>query len=252
MKVSIITVCYNSEATIEDTVKSVLSQNHHETEYIIVDGKSTDDTLNIINKYRDQVDHFISEKDNGIYDAMNKGLALATGDVIGILNSDDLYSDQDVITNIVNTFKASGADAVYADLVYVDKKNTSEIKRYWKAGSYSSGLFKHGWMPPHPTFFVKKDIYDKFGKFNLQLKSAADYEIMLRFIHKHKIKVAYFPEVIIKMRAGGVSNVSIKNRLKANREDRLAWRINGLKPGLFTLYLKPLLKLGQFFRKRPA
>jgi len=245
-KISIITVTYNSDQTLEHTIQSVLLQDHPDIEYIIVDGQSTDETLSVIRKYRHKIDHFVSEKDDGLYYALNKGIALATGDIIGILHADDFYIDDHVLSKIATTFEKSGADAVYADLFYVDKDDTEKIVRKWRSGEYKEGKFLWGWMPPHPTFFVKRDIYAKYGAFNTSLRSAADYELMLRFIHKHKIKLAYLPEYIVKMRTGGQSNASIKNRVKANQEDRKAWEMNGLKPYFFTLTLKPLRKIFQF------
>lgn len=249
MKVSIITISFNSAATLEDTIRSVLSQDYPDLEYIIVDGNSTDGTLDIVKRYQSSIAQFISEPDKGIYDGMNKGLKMATGDIIGILNSDDMYEDSRVISDMVQLFESNQCEAAYADLVYVDRHDTSMVTRYWKSGSYKKGAFRKGWMPPHPTFFVRKSVYDRYGYFNLHLKSAADYEIMLRFIHKHGIEPAYLPRVITRMRAGGQSNLSLKNRIKANREDREAWRINGLKPGIFTLIRKPLSKIFQFMKK---
>ena len=247
-KISIITVTYNSAQTLEQTILSILSQDYPNLEYIIVDGKSTDDTLTVIEKYRDKISHFISEKDEGLYHAINKGINLATGDIIGILHADDFYTKYDVLTGIAETFKINEADAVYADLYYVDKNNTDKIIRTWKSGSFSPNKFLWGWMPPHPTFFVKKDIYNKYGVFNTTLRSAADYEIMLRLLYKNKIKTAYLPEFIVKMRVGGQSNASIKNRVKANNEDRMAWKLNEVKPYFFTLIIKPLRKLTQFLK----
>lgn len=246
MKVSIVTIAFNSGETIEDTIKSVVEQDYPDVEYIIVDGQSTDDTLEIVKRYKDGISKVISEKDKGIYDAMNKGVNAATGDLIGILNSDDLYAHESVITNVVNQIKDK--EGLYADLVYVNRENTNEVTRYWKSGAYKKGAFKKGWMPPHPTFFVKRECYEKFGAYSLELRSAADYELMLRFIHKNGISVAYLPETIIKMRVGGQSNVTLKNRLAANKEDRLAWKMNGLTPGLATVR-KPLSKLTQFIKK---
>lgn len=247
MKVSIITIAYNSAETIEDTIKSVISQDYPNIEYIIIDGGSTDGTLQIIDKYKDKVAKVVSEPDKGIYDAMNKGVVNATGDIIGILNSDDIYADDKVVSDIVN--KIGDKDAIYADLVYVKRDATDEVTRYWKSGEYKKGAFVKGWMPPHPTFFVRKECYDKYGAYNLKLKSAADYECMLRMIHKHGISLAYLPRVITKMRVGGQSNVTVNNRVKANQEDRMAWEMNGLEPKFYTLYLKPLRKVGQFLKK---
>lgn len=247
MKVSIITVCYNSASTIEATIRSVISQDHKNIEYIIVDGRSQDPTLQIVDKYRDHVSKIISEKDDGIYFAINKGIAMATGEIIGILHADDFYTDEKVISKVVKTFQEKNVETLYGDLQYVDREDAGKIKRHWSSGEYREGLFYKGWMPPHPTFFVLKKCYDKYGLFNTSLRSAADYEMMLRLLHKHKCSTAYIPEVLVKMRVGGKSNVSLSNRIKANREDKKAWLLNGLKPGLFTMIRKPLSKLGQFF-----
>jgi glycosyltransferase involved in cell wall biosynthesis len=246
MKISIITVTYNSASTIEQTIQSVLNQSYTNIEYIIIDGVSTDGTLDILNRYKSQVHQIVSEKDNGIYDALNKGIDLATGDIIGILHSDDFYISSNVIENVANSFNQNQCDALYANLYYVDKDDTNKIKRKWHSGIYSEGAFLNGWMPPHPTFFVKKEVYNKLGKFNLQFATAADYELMLRFIHKNKIKLAYLNEFIVKMRIGGKSNDTVKSRVTANLDDRKAWEVNGLKPRFYTLYLKPLRKIFQF------
>jgi glycosyltransferase len=248
MKVSIVTICYNSAETIRETVESVISQTYKDIEYIIVDGASNDDTLSIVDSYKNYISKIISEKDNGIYDAMNKGVLAATGDIIAILNSDDFYADDNVIAEMVETFKHSNADAVYADLIYVDREDTTKVKRVWKSGKYEDGKFLFGWMPPHPTLFVRKKVYENFGLYNTALRSSADYEFMLRVIHKEKIKLAYLPRVITKMRVGGQSNVTLENRRKANLEDKKAWELNGLKPYFFTIALKPLRKIPQFFQ----
>jgi glycosyltransferase involved in cell wall biosynthesis len=250
MKVTVVTICYNSEETIEATIQSVLAQDYSDLEYVIIDGVSTDGTLAIIDKYKDRISKIVSEKDKGIYDAMNKGVQHATGDLIGILNSDDIYASNSVVSKIVATIEKENSDACYADLVYVKRENTDDVTRYWKSGAYKKGLFRKGWMPPHPTFFVKKEKYNELGVYNIELKTSADYELMLRFIHKNEIKVAYLPEVITKMRLGGQSNLSISNRLEANREDRMAWKMNGLKPAPFMFIRKPLSKVGQFLKKK--
>ncbi len=247
LKISIITISFNAAETIETTIQSVVSQDYKNIEYIIQDGLSKDNTIEIANKYKDKIAQINSEKDKGLYDAINKGISHATGDVIGLIHSDDFYIDGKVISKIAGLFDKTGADAVYADLYYVDREDTNKIKRKWKSGLYKEGMFLKGWMPPHPTFFVRKEIYNKYGLFTTELKSAADYELMLRFIHKHKIKLAYFPEYIVKMRVGGVSNQNVANRINANNEDKKAWEMNGLKPYFYTLYLKPIRKIKQFF-----
>ena len=244
-KISIITVSFNSAQTIGDTLKSVAAQSHTNIEHIIVDGSSTDETINIVEGFP-HVARFISEKDEGIYFAMNKGIALATGDVIGILNADDLYADNEVIAKVATVFEDPAVDATYADLVFVDREAVSKVVRTWKSGPFKRSSMYNGWMPPHPTFFVRRSLYEKYGHFNTVLRSAADYELMLRFLLKHEINLSYIPETIIKMRQGGKSTASISNRIKANWEDRKAWKMNGLKPHFFTLILKPLRKIKQF------
>lgn len=244
--VSIITVCFNSAKTIEDTIQSVIAQTYANIEYLVLDGDSTDTTMEVVNGYKDIIAFISSEKDKGMYDALNKGIQKATGEIIGILNADDFYIDEYVIEKVVERMEEDKSDALYSDLYYVEGNDTSKVKRHWVSGKYKEGDFLKGWMPPHPTFFVRKEVYEKYGSFNLDLKSAADYELMLRLIHKHNIKLSYLPEVIVKMRVGGMSNSSLKNRLKANREDKKAWEINGLKPKPYTLLFKPLRKLKQF------
>jgi glycosyltransferase involved in cell wall biosynthesis len=250
VKVSIITVVYNGQACIQRCIESVLGQDYADIEYIIVDGNSKDNTLSIIKKYEDRISRVISEPDQGIYDAMNKGVEVASGEVIGILNADDEYMHSQVISRVVSTFKHNQGDAVYGNLEYVKHlpDNTIETVRKWRSGLYKDGAFLKGWMPPHPTFFVKKEVYEKFGTFRLDLGSAADYELMLRMIHKHKISIVYIDETITRMSVGGVSNRSIKNRIIANQNDRKAWKVNDLKPAFYTLYLKPLRKILQFFK----
>lgn len=249
LKISIITITYNSAATLEHTLLSVIGQTYNNIEYIIIDGQSTDDTLKLVEKYRSKISTVISEKDNGLYDALNKGIEQATGDVIGIIHSDDFYITNTVIEKYAEVFTQTNCEAVYSNLYYVDKNNPNKIIRTWKSGNYSHGAFLNGWMPPHPTFFVRKELYKRLGKFNLEFKSAADYELMLRFIHKNKIQLSYLDMFTVNMRVGGKSNVSVQNRVNANMEDRKAWEINGLKPRFYTLYLKPLRKIFQFFGK---
>jgi glycosyltransferase involved in cell wall biosynthesis len=250
MKISMITVSYNSASTIEDTIKSVLSQTYfHNVEYIVIDGGSTDGTIDIIKKHDSRISKWVSEPDKGIYDAMNKGIRMATGEIIGVLNSDDFYADCNILSMVAGTLEKTGADSCYGDLLYVDPVNTDRVKRYWKSGPYNTGLFYGGWMPPHPTFFVRREVYERYGFFNLSLGSSADYELMVRFLLRSGISACYIPEVLVKMRSGGVSNASIGNRIKANRMDRLSWEVNGLKPYPWTFWMKPLRKVGQFFSR---
>ncbi len=248
MKLSIITSCYNSADTIRDTLESVARQDYSDIEHIIVDGGSEDDTLAIVSEFT-HVAKVVSEKDRGIYDAMNKGIAIATGDIIGILNSDDFYTGPGVISDVVRQMEQSGADTLYADLDYVSSTDKTKVVRSWRAGSYAVRKFYYGWMPPHPTFFVRKYIYERYGTFNLSLRSAADYEIMLRFLVRYDVTTTYLNKTIVQMRAGGQSNASITNRLRANAEDRKAWQINKLRPYLFTTFLKPVRKIHQFFMR---
>jgi len=216
-------------------------------EHVIVDGGSADGTLDVIERYQADIAHLIKGPDRGIYDAMNKGILAATGDVVGILNADDFYAHGDVLAKVVEVFTDKTIDSCYGDLVYVDAADTGRVVRSWHAGPYDLNRFHWGWMPPHPTFFVRKRVYEKYGLFNLNLGSAADYELMLRFLLKHRIKVAYIPEVLVHMRVGGVSNSSLKNRLRANANDRRAWEVNGLKPYPWTLWMKPIRKIPQYF-----
>jgi glycosyltransferase involved in cell wall biosynthesis len=249
MKLSIITIAFNAADTIEDAVKSVLSQRCEgfELEYLVIDGASTDATLAVLAPYRESI-HLISEPDQGIYDAMNKGIASASGDLIGILNADDLYASDNVLQRVVDLFIRSGSDSVYGDLVYVHRDDPSKVTRTWTSGAFKREAFLHGWMPPHPTFFVRKSVYLAHGVFSLQLRSAADYELMLRFLYQAKISTEYLEDTLVRMRVGGMSNASLSNRWRANREDREAWRLNGLKPKPWTLLLKPLRKVSQFWK----
>lgn len=246
MKVSIVTVVRNGAATLPDCIASVLAQTHPGIEYIVVDGASTDATPDVIRSFGSKIALVISEPDRGPYDAMNKGIAAATGDVVGILNADDLYAHPNVVSQIIEKLQLTAADAAYGDLLYVDRENLSRVWRVWRAGAYRPGAFLQGWMPPHPTFFVKRAVYHRFGTFNLNLGTAADYELMLRLVHKHGIRLCYVPDVLVWMRRGGLSNASWRNWLRANRYDREAWRLNGLRPRVYTLLWKPVRKLFQW------
>ena len=254
MRISVITVCYNAASTLKDAVESVLDQvadaeAPFELEYIVVDGGSTDGTLDLLAPYRERIATLISEPDQGLYDAMNKGVKAATGDVVAILNADDVYASTDVLTRVAATFRDSGAEAVYGDLHYVDAEDLGKVTRRWRAGDFSRGAFRRGWMPPHPALFVTRSCYERWGLFTLSLRSAADYELMLRFIHRHGMTLAYLPETLVLMRAGGVSNASLKHRIRAHREDWKAWRMNGFHPSVFTMLAKPLRKLPQFLSR---
>ena len=248
-KISIITVAFNSVKTIQDTIESILLQDYKNIEYIIIDAGSSDGTVEIIKSFGDKITYFISESDHGIYDGMNKGIKAASGDLIGILNSDDFYPNNFILSNVAKTFVNNQCDAVYGDLVYVRDYNKNKIVRYWQAGDYSALKIKNGWMLPHPTFFVKKSIYDRFGLYNTELKRAADYEMILKLLYKQNISVKYIPMILVNMRMGGASNSSLMNRIKANKEDGLAWTKNQLNKPMFIRIKKPLQKVRQFFLK---
>jgi glycosyltransferase involved in cell wall biosynthesis len=245
LKISIITVCYNAADTIERCIKSVISQCYNNIEYIIIDGASTDGTTSVINKYGSKIDVVVSEPDKGIYDAMNKGIALATGDVIGMLNADDVFTDADVVSEIALAFADNATVIFYADLDYV--KPNGEILRKWRSGQYKQGMFNKGWMPPHPTFYCRRSLYQQFGTYNLEFGTAADYELMLRFIHLKKTPVFYHKRVVVNMNTGGVSNNSYTGRVKVLFLDLKAMRKNGVRLPLISLLCKRLSKIKQFF-----
>lgn len=248
MKISIITAVYNNAETISHSISSIHRQTIH-PEHIIIDGLSSDGTIELIKTQKSRDAIFISEPDKGFYDAVNKGLKLATGDIIGILNADDFYAHDRVLEKVSGCMSEGAIDSCYGDLVYVDSADIRKIRRYWRSGAYSRNRFFYGWMPPHPTFFVRREVYERYGSFDLSLGTSSDYELMLRFLVKHSITAIYIPEVLVKMRMGGQSNASIKSRLAANNMDRKAWAINGLVPRPWTLWMKPLSKVGQYFTK---
>ncbi len=248
VKISIITVVYNGAATVRDAIESVLAQDYANVEYIIIDGNSRDATIEISKSYGGRISRFVSESDAGIYDAMNKGIGLATGEVIGLLNADDMYASGDVLSEVMSKFEADSADAVYGDLLYVDGLDPKVVRRNWRAGAYWAGRFLSGWMPPHPTFFIRRKWYERHGGFRLDMGTAADYELMLRMAHKYEAKLSYVQNVLVHMRTGGASNQSFKNRLLANMSDRKAWKVNELRPYLWTTAMKPLRKIMQFIK----
>jgi glycosyltransferase involved in cell wall biosynthesis len=236
--------------TLADCIHSVASQSI-DVEHILIDGGSKDGTLGIAEANSHHLALVVSEPDQGVYDAMNKGIRRATGEIIGILNADDVYDSDQTLSKVLDVFAREDVGACYGDLVYVDRHDLNKVTRYWKSGRFAPKKFHWGWMPPHPTFFVRREVYERYGLFRLDMGSAADYELMLRFLIKHRIAVGYVPEILVRMRAGGVSNVSIDNRLRANRMDRLAWSVNDLRPYPWTTILKPARKLGQWF-SRPS
>lgn len=249
MLISIVTGTYNSANTVLDTLKSVHGQTHPDREHIIIDGASQDNTVDLIRDFG-KVDKIISEPDNGLYHAMNKGILNAGGEVIGILNSDDSFTSHNVLSQVCRAFQEDDhLMAVYGDLNYVKPDNPLKIVRKWKAGEYKHKRWLWGWMPPHPTFYVRKQVYEHFGLFNLDFRTSADYEIMLRFLYRYQIKVQYLPFTMVNMRTGGHSNATLNNRILANKEDRMAWEVNGLAKKPFTTYLKPIRKIPQYVFK---
>jgi glycosyltransferase len=245
MKVTIITPTFNSAKTLSHNLNSVARQSYKNIEHIIVDNCSTDGTQALAGGFS-HIAQIISENDKGIYDAMNKGIANATGDIIGILNSDDYLASEYTIANIVSEFITTKADAIYGNLIYVNNKNPEKIQRVWISGGYDPKLFYSGWMLPHPTFYVKKEVYEKYGKYNDSFRYAADYEMILRLLLKERITISPMREVIVYMLAGGAGNKDLNTRVKVNLEDRRAWETVGLTPKWYTLYAKPLRKIWQY------
>jgi glycosyltransferase involved in cell wall biosynthesis len=247
MKVSIITVVLNGAETIQQTIESVLNQEYRDIEYIIVDGGSADGTLDIINKYKKDVAKVISEPDNGIYEAMNKGIKLSTGEVIAFLNSNDVYADNTILRRMAEFICHNDLDAAYGDLVYVDQNNTNRATRFWKTGEYKSGAFRYGWVIPHPAFFCRRKFFKELGYFNEEFQIAADFELMLRFIEKHHIKVGYLPQTVVRMRTGGKANV-LRGMIRGNWEILQSFRLNNLHLSPWFLIAKPATKISQLFK----
>lgn len=251
MKISIVTVVYNN-VLVGEALDSIIAQRMEpgdELEMVVIDGGSTDRTLAILDNYRHRLAVCLSEKDGGIYDAMNKGLELSTGDIIGTLNSDDLYENDSVLANIISAFRENNTDVVYGDLVYVRKENPAKIVRYWNSEVYRDGLFEKGWVPPHPTFFVRKEIYAKYGRFDLKYRLAADFELMVRFLAKARVKSLYVPKLLIRMRLGGATNKNIGNVIKGGLECQRACEANGLSVPIWFIPRRWLSRLPQFFKR---
>jgi glycosyltransferase involved in cell wall biosynthesis len=243
-KITLITPCYNAETYIGRCIESVVSQGYNNLEYIIVDGNSSDNTLGIVNRYKNHITKIISEPDENLYDAINKGIEIATGDVIGVLNADDFFANENILTTIGNTFSVQNAEIVYGDMDFINKSET--IVRKWRTKPYIKGIFNWGWMPPHPTFYCKKELFEKLGLYKLDYGTAADYELMLRFMHCHNLNTFYINQVLVKMQMGGVSNKSFANRLKAWGNDLKAMKTNGIRLPILTLIMKPARKILQF------
>jgi glycosyltransferase len=245
----VITAVLNGAETIQDCIKSVSGQSYPNVEHIIIDGGSTDGTLEVMKRYAEKRVKIVSEPDNGIYDAMNKGIRMADGDIIGLLNADDLYADESVIQTVVDTLKENNIDACYGDLVYVDKNNTDKVIRYWKSPVFKKEKFGRnlGLVPAHPTFFVKGKIYEKYGLFDTNFRFSADHELMIRFLYRIGISAVYIPKVLVKMRIGGSTNRSLLNIVKANIECYRAWKANSLEINPLTFILmKPASKIRQY------
>ena len=253
MKISIITATYNSADSIQATIESVLSQYDCEIEYIVIDGQSKDGTIAIL---KNNEPHFngrlrwISEPDQGIYDALNKGIQLATSDIIGFLHSDDVFASKSVLEVIQKTFEETNTDILYGDLVYVDKKNQEKVLRYWRSQPFRQSLLSRGWMPPHPTVFMKKEIYEKQGTFDVSFSISADYDFLLRVLKDPSLHCVYLPQVITKMRLGGTSNRNIRNILIKSKEDYRALRKNGFSYAWWILAMKNISKLSQFLKRK--
>ena len=246
--ISVITVARNAVATIEETIRSVAEQSHPHIEHIVIDGGSIDGTQEVILKHQSKLAAFRSEPDNGMYDAMNKGLRLARGDIIGFLNADDVYADSRVLEMIARTMEGERVDACYGDLVYVDKSNPDKVVRYWRSQPYREGLFEKGWMPAHPTFYVRRWVYDKFGGYDPAYRYQSDFELTMRFLAVHKIKSAYIPKVLIRMRSGGVSR-GLWHILEGNIESYRACRKHALNVTPLFIAKKILSRVPQFFHR---
>lgn len=253
MKISIITVCFNAQRTIAETITSVCSQNYPDLEYLVIDGSSTDRTAEIIRAHPQfsRITTFLSEPDKGIYDAMNKGIGMASGDIIGLLNADDVYVDDSILSQVATVFLDKTIDACYADLVYVKEFDSSKVVRYWKSRDYFPGLFERGWMPAHPTFFVRREVYEKYGAFDLSYLKQADFELTMRYLAVEQIHASYIPKVWVKMRLGGASNRSILKAIYANLEAYRACKKHQLTVSVapWFIFKKIASRIPQFYRR---
>lgn len=249
-KVSIITVCFNSAKTIGDTIESVLSQDYPDIEYIVIDGGSSDETVSIVNEYSDRISTIVSERDRGIYDAMNKGVAHATGDIVGMLNSDDVYINKHAVSDLIREMQKKNTDSVYADLVIVDPLDLNKVMRYYDSSYFTPNKFRFGWMPAHPTFFVRRSLYDKVGPYSLDYKISADYEMLIRLLWVERASYAYLKKPMVRMRHGGASTAGLSRVILLNKEIVLACRKHHINTNLLFLMLKiPTKLLGLFFKK---
>lgn len=251
MKISIITVAYNASETIRDTIESVLAQSYPNIEHVIIDGGSSDGTVEIVESYGDRVAKFVSELDQGMYDAMNKGIRLATGDLIAILNADDFYSNHNVVATVVDQFNQHCVDAVFGDLVYVKRTDPTKIVRYYSSAYFNPDRFAYGWMPAHPTFFVKRWAFDRYGFFKTDYKIAADYELLIRFLAIQRLPYRYLPQVMVNMRTGGTSTANLSSNWILNREIVRGCLENGIQTNMTKVLSKYFVKVFQLI-DRPA
>lgn len=249
MKVSLITVCYNAAREIDETIRSVVVQDHPDIEHIVIDGGSTDGTQERVMRYRECISQFTSEKDHGVYDAMNKGLRLATGEVVAFVNAGDMLATRNTVSYMAKAFVEHDADVIYGDALMVDPGDITRVKRFWKGGAYKRENFRKGWMPPHLGTYIRKSAYNKFGLFNTELKVSADYELMFRLLYKHRLAAFYVPKVLVRFRLGGVSNRSLGHIWRANLEVYKAWKLNGERVSPLIVLRKPLRKLGQMIAR---
>ncbi len=246
IKITIITVVYNNKSTISRAIESVLSQNYSNIEYIIIDGASTDGTIDIINTYKNRISKIISEKDKGIYDAMNKGIEIATGDVVGILNSDDSYIDENSVSEIAKTFENYNTDSVFADVIMVKEHDQNAIVRYYSAKKFKLWHFRFGHMPGHATFFAKRELFDKLGKYDTRYRISADFDLLLRFLFVHRISYKYIPKVLVKMSLGGISTQGFSSIKQMNLELKDSLKKNKVKSNIIMIYMKYFAKVFQF------
>lgn len=252
MKVTVITVCRNAGREVEETIRSVMIQDHQDIEYIVVDGASTDDTLERIGRYEEVISRIISEPDEGVYDAMNKGLRLATGEVVAFVNAGDMIATRNTISYMARAFAEGNEDVIYGDIVMVAPNDIRQVKRFWKGGEYDRGNFRKGWMPPHPGTYIRRSAYEQFGLFNTDLRIGADYELMFRFMYRHRLPARYVPKVLVRFRLGGMSNRSVKHIVQANWEVYRSWRLNGEKASPFLVPRKLMRKVVQMLQRTPG
>lgn len=252
MRISVVTVCYNAAATIADTLDSVAAQTHPNIEHIVVDGASKDETMNVIHQHGGRVAKIISEPDKGIYDAMNKGLKHATGDVVGFLNADDFYASPQSLSLIADAFKDPSIDACYGDLCYVEQEDVNAIVRYWRSSPFKPRLFEVGWCPPHPTFYARRSVFEKYGHFDASYRIAGDADLMMRFLERDHIRAHYIHEVLVKMRVGGASNQSLSSIIKQNKEVWRSLKAYGLEASLFRFVGGKFFSRGLQFITRPS